>query len=161
MTASTKIAELLAEVEKLQSETSANDHTVEIAAAIERADRAEAAAEDAKRAQLAAEKELAETKAAIAWTMGKLKIKDLFGARDSIQIGCAADGWLEGLTADPQDTKRIDFINKHGRLGIGQDNQFVFVLPSFVNIEEEIPAIYNARHFIDICMTTRPNGESA
>lgn len=152
--AASKIAELAAELEKLQAENVALDRDEEIAVLRERAETSEAKAETSLRAQEAAEKELAEVKAAIEWTLGKLQIKDLFRARDSVEIGCAAEGWLEGLASDPRDTKRIDWINKYGRFGVGQDNQFVLVIPSGFT-DEEVPAIYNVRHFIDVSMTLK------
>lgn len=153
-------AEIIEEIKKLEEQkASPVDRDAELANLRNRAEIAEAAAGKASCAQREAEQELATLKAAIEWTMGKLQIKDLFRARDSVELGCAAEGWLEGLTADPRDTKRIDWINKFGRFGVGQDNQFVFVLPSAFT-DEEVPAIYNARHFIDVCMTTKPNGDS-
>jgi hypothetical protein len=153
-------AEIIEEIKKLEDkQESFADRDAEIAALVNRVKIAEAAAEKAAHAQRQAEEELDATKAAIEWTLGKLQIKDLFRARDSVEIGCAAEGWLEGLTADPRDTKRIDWINKFGRFGVGQDNQFVLVLPSGFT-DEEVPPIYNVRHFIDVCMTTKPNGDS-
>lgn len=114
---------------------------------------------DAQSERDQAVKELADTKEAIQWTMDKLKIKDLFGLRGSIQVPCAADGYLELLNVDPEDTKRIEWINRHGRTGAGSE-VFTIALPCVLDIERDtIPNIYNVRHIIDVCRKSRPNGD--
>lgn len=101
----------------------------------------------------AALKELADTKAAIDWTMGKLKICDLFRPPGSIDIPAAAEGWLP-FGSDFQDTARLDWINQHGRVGVGQHNQFVIVLDSAHSGDDTLPEVYNIRHILDLCRTT-------
>jgi hypothetical protein len=112
----------------------------------------------------AAIEELNKTKAAIDWTMGKLLVKDLFRIRGSEEMPVAAPDFLPGFDSDPADTERIDFINKHGRVSVGQHGQFCFVLDTGLHLGSEqgnaeldaqFPDIYNFRHFVDVCRKSK------
>lgn len=147
-----QIEALLAQVQDLQSKVTPPDRDAEIAALRKEAADASCLRARVERERDLAVKELADLKASIAWTMDKLQIRDMFRAKSEIEdIPASAEGWLP-FTNDFQDTPRLEFINHHGRVGVGQHNQFVIVLPSKVPLmEETIPEIYNIRHIIDIC----------
>ena len=95
-----------------------------------------------------AREELEKVKQAVDWTMQHLKISDLFGT-GSGEIPAAAQGWLPGMSSDNSDTERLDWVNKHGRVMLGQ-NGFVICLPAHISGEATLPDIYNVRHIIDL-----------
>ena len=95
--------------------------------------------------------ELKTVKAAVAWTMGKTQIADLFGTARG-EISAASDGYLPGLEPKQpvDDTARLEWVNTHGRVSLGM-NGFVIVLPCGNPQDETLPEIYNFRHILDIC----------
>lgn len=142
MNAQEKLSQLVDEVRALQDQVEAPNRDEEF-------QRLQCERNQAVRERDQAIKELADTKAAVEWLMGKILIKDLFGT-NSTDIPSAAEGWLP-MTYNPRDTERLEWINKNGRTGINQGNDFIIVLPSKISTEETIPEIYNIRDIIDLC----------
>lgn len=150
-----KISALVEEVQSLRDKVKSETRDEEVDRLRAETVRAKYSESEAIKARDQAVKELASVKAAIAWTMSDLRISDYFG-NGSENIPCAADGWLP-FSNDFQDSPRMDWINKHGRIGVGQQNQFVLALPSKIPIvDQEIPTVYNIRHLIDICRKNNP-----
>lgn len=88
----------------------------------------------------------------VAWTMDTLKIRDIMTMRGSIDVPCSDEGWLP-LDYDPQDTKRIEYLNKHGRASIGQLHWLFAFDHKITDFDEaELPKVYNCRHMIDLAM---------
>jgi hypothetical protein len=107
---------------------------------------AEALQAEAERDRDKALKELAETKEAIAWTMGQLKISDIIFHSEVEDPNAHS---REPLTPDLEDTARICWINKNGRVGLGTGSVTI-ALPYFGG-DDEVPFPFNIRHLIDIC----------
>lgn len=97
-------------------------------------------------------RELAEVRRDAQWTMGHLKIADILNT--GVDAPAAGDGWLPLWKADPDgaDRKRLEFINTHGRVALGNGN-FLVALPILRAIGDDatIPTPYNIRHIIDLC----------
>ena len=147
-----KIDDLLAEVQRLKdaAEPVNNDALVKAAEAErDAAVNAKRRAEDERDAAVA---ELAKVNAAVEWTMGKMKIADIV-MRRSEDLPAAEWGWLNGWGTDPEDTHRIAWINRHGRMSLG-DGSILFALPHAFTGDDTFPEIYNFRHFVDLCRRT-------
>lgn len=123
-----------------------------------------AAVQAANRERDEAIEELNKTKAEIDWTMGKLRVNDLFRIRGSEEIPVASPDFLPGLFSDPQDTDRVDYINKYGRVSAGQNGQWFFVLDTGLHLGSEqgnaeldaqFPDVFNFRHFVDVCRKSK------
>jgi len=95
-----------------------------------------------------AEAELSRVKAAVDWCMEKGLMRDLFNSAHSIPFP------EDKMEADPEDTARLDYINKHGRTWLGT-GCFCFALPHGGDVDSiQVPEIYNIRHIVDICRGT-------
>lgn len=148
-----KIDELLKEVQRLKEQTEPADESGLVKTANQERDIAISQMNQAVKERNEAVAELAEVKAAVQWTMGKLLIKDVLFMRTD-EMPAAAEGWLNGFGFDSEDTRRVAFINKHGRMRIG-DNAIIIALPLEACVENEtFPEIYNFRHFVDIARRT-------
>lgn len=105
----------------------------------------------------AAQVELARIKAAMAWTLGKLRIADLFGSANETGP-VAADGWLPGLYGAPEvaaDCHRLDWINTHARVGALNSRDVFLVFPG-PRLDGEVPDVFNIRHILDLCSQNHP-----
>lgn len=148
-----KIDELLAEVQRLRDATEPVDEKGAVKAANLERDQAVSSMNRAIDERNKAVKELGDVKAAVQWTMGKLRISDVIMMR-SEQMPAAADGWLNGFNQDPQDWERIAWINRCGRMSLA-DQHILFSLPHQMDPEvETFPEVYNFRHFVDLCRKT-------
>ena len=109
----------------------------------------------------AAEHELNRLKAAMDWTMQGLQIRDLLRTTfKGEEFPASAEGFLP-FNYEPEDTKRLEWINRHGRVG-GGDTGFFIVLPvanMHAAAEQGIPDIYNIRCMIDTAMRLQKQGE--
>lgn len=152
-----KIDELLEEVQRLRASTQPADEAGLVKAANAERDQAIRERNRAVEERDAAVAELAEVKKAVQWTMGKLQIRDIIFMR-SDELPSAADGWLNGFGHDPEDTRRIAWINTHARMRIN-DASILFALPHCIDPHvETFPDVYNFRHFVDIARRThRPS----
>ena len=147
-----KIDELLTEVQKLrEAQTIPNRDTAFMEMESELS-KARLEMNRLRKERDAMKSELEKVKSDVAWTMGKLQIRDLFRLRGSIEIPCAGEGWLP-LGRDPEDTARIEWINSHGRAGIGADH-WLIAIPHRLTTEEEMTELYNVRHIIDLSRAT-------
>jgi hypothetical protein len=150
MSNSSDIDRLLEEVRALKARTEPADLQGELAAAREERDRAISHREQAERARDAAVAELANVKASVAWTMQKLRIKDLLFMRGE-PVPAAHEGWLPGWGNDPEDTARIAWINQHGRVSY-HDQSWSISIPHHIVAEQSfVPEVYNFRHIVDLC----------
>ena len=147
-----KIDELLAEVQRLKAATEPADEAGLVKAANAERDAALAARARAIDERDKAVAELQKVKAAVEWTMGKLLIKDIVMLR-SPELPAAEWGWLAGFGSDPEDTQRVAWINRHGRMSLG-DSHILFSLPHSFTGEDTFPEVYNFRHFVDLCRRT-------
>lgn len=147
-----KIDDLLAEVQRLKEAAEPANTDVLVKAAEAERDAAVSARERAIWERDAAVAELAQVKAAVEWTMGKLLIKDIIMLRSS-ELPAAEWGWLNGFGTDPEDTRRVAWINRHGRMRLG-DSHILFSLPHAFTGEDTFPEVYNFRHFVDLCRRT-------
>ncbi|MCC7374286.1 MAG: hypothetical protein IT581_06505 [Verrucomicrobiales bacterium] len=97
-------------------------------------------------------KEIADLRRDAQWTMGHLKIADIFNTNPNLPA--AEEGWLPLWKPDVEgaDRKRLEFINTHGRVSLGS-NVFVIALPILRAFSDDatIPTPYNIRHIIDLC----------
>ncbi len=114
-----------------------------------RIETAEALRDEAIRERDAALAELAKIKHDIQWTMGKLRIADIIMHTGSDESG---EGRYRGpLTPDPEDTPRMDWFNRHGRVSLG-NGSFCVAFDYQSDIENaEVPTPYNIRHLLDLC----------
>lgn len=150
---SDKIDALLAEVQLLRETTQPLDKDIVVRKAYDERDKANGERDNAIRERDEAINELAEVKAAVQWTMGKLLIRDIIMLRTE-EMPTAEDGWLAGFNSEPEDTRRIAWINKYGRMRIS-DEHVLISLPGGIDLgEQTFPEIYNFRHFVDICRKT-------
>ena len=142
-----QIDELLAQVRQLQTQVQPADRDAEFKQM--ESDRAKALYEAnvMRKERDEALAELAKVKAAVAWTMGKLRIKDIMFMKGE-EIGCSGEGWLP-LDYDPKDTERVEWINANGRAG-ASDDHWLIAIPHHLTLEEELPQPYNIRHIIDL-----------
>lgn len=143
-----QIGELLKQVQALQAKVKPVDTEAKLKQMEHDRARAlyEANALRKERDQAAAD--LQKLRADVAWTMERLRIKDLF-RMSTFEIPAAAEGWLP-LDRDPEDTVRIEWLNKHARSGIGDDH-WIISLPHRLTLQESMPEVYNVRHIIDLC----------
>lgn len=148
-----KIDALLAEVQSLRDSVQVPDRDEEFREMEVELGRAKYAANVAIEERDAARAELAKVKADIAWTMDKLRIVDLFGLRGSEDIPATGEGYLP-FDYDPEDTRRIEWVNAHGRVGAGQSGWHV-ALPCNIDVDGRIPDPYNVRHIIDLARGVR------
>jgi hypothetical protein len=144
------IEKLLREVESLRDQVQARDRDEEMQAMEAERDRAVRERDIAAQERDRAVAELAKVKADVQWTMGNLLVSDLLYYRSGDpDIGAAAqEGWLP-LSYDPEDTARLEWINKHGRLGVS-DHHITIALTHGLTLQERLPCPYNIRHWIDL-----------
>ncbi len=147
-----KIDELLEEVQRLKAATEPVDEAGLVKTANAERDAAFAARDHAIEEREKAVAELAKVRAAVEWTMGKLLIKDIIMLRSS-ELPAAEWGWLAGFGTDPEDTRRVAWINQHGRMSLG-DSHILFALPHSFTGDDTFPEVYNFRHFVDLCRRT-------
>jgi len=143
-----KIDELLREVEKLRDEhqTPTRDAEFQHMEHAMCAAKMEASVLRKERDELRADIE--KLRRDVARTMDKLRIADLFRLRGSETVPCAEEGWLP-LSYDPEDTKRIEWLNEHGRASASPDSWLV-AFPHRLTMSENLPTPYNVRHLIDL-----------
>jgi len=144
------IDKLLQQVQALRDQTHARDRDEEMQEMERQLNAATSKCDQAVRERDDAVAELAQVKSDIQWTMGKLLVSDLlyFQSGDPDIGGAAQEGWLP-LSYDPEDTNRIEWINKHGRIGIS-DHHISINLSHTLTLEEKLPCPYNIRHWIDL-----------
>lgn len=143
-----QIETLLDQVQKLRDQVQPAERDSEFKAMEQELATARYDREVMKRERDEAKAELAKVKNDVAWTMEKLLIKDIFQLRGSNEVRAAEEGWLP-LFNDPKDTQRIEWINKHGRVGIGAE-QWTIAIPHHLTTDETLPTPYNIRHIIDL-----------
>jgi len=146
-----ELERIAAELASLREKTQPLDKDSEYKRLEREATLAKREANEAKKERDEAVAELAKVKADIQWMMGKLMMRDIM-FKCGEDLPCAADGYLEAMFADPKDAKRLDWINRHGRLGFHSHNLLI-ALPHMIDTNDAtVPEIYTIRHFIDLCM---------
>jgi hypothetical protein len=112
-----------------------------------RIDSATARAENAEAERDKAVAALEKLRSDVHWTMGRLKISDLFG--HSKNDAPAAEHGYELPNSPQDDTARIEHINRFGRVGLCQGGLMI-VVPWSPTGDEVVPDIYNIRHWLDL-----------
>ena len=148
MDSTDQIEVLLREVQKLRDQVNPVSRDDAFEDMEKRLETALWKAEEAVKEKDNAIAELEKLKADVAWTMKKLRIRDLMFMRGS-SMPCAEEGWLP-LFIDNKDTERIEWINAHGRAGASNEHWLVS-LPHSMDLDTaELPSPYNIRHIIDL-----------
>lgn len=151
MNANETLRQLQEQLAEMQKEMDPAERDALVKAVNEERNQAVYRAEESERAASKAKEELEKIKSAIQWTMGCLLISDiLMFNMVADEVPASADGFLP-FNYCPEDTARIEWINKIGRTG-ANPNGFTIVLPCNVHNagQESIPEIYNIRHIIDV-----------
>lgn len=156
---SATIDDLLEQVQALKAAAQPANRDAEFQAMERELYRARCDADVARKERDAAVAELAKVRADAAWTMQGLRIADIMMLRGSKDMACAGEGFLP-FDYDPEDTKRIEWINAHGRAGAGSEHWLISV-PHHLTMEEHLPQPYNVRHILDLSrgVTYGPDGE--
>lgn len=145
-----QIEALLLQVQQLRNQIRPVSRDEEFKSMESRMEKAIWKAQEAEKERDLAVAELAKVKSDVAWTMEKLRIKDLMFMRGT-DISCAGEGWLP-LNRDPKDTERIEWINSNCRIGVS-NNHWLLSIPHNLNLDTaELPTPYNIRHIIDLSM---------
>lgn len=155
MSDKSQIEELLTQVQRLRDQVQVADRDAEFKEMEHALSVARCEAMQARRERDAAVAELARVKADVAWTMGKLRIKDIMMMKGE-DVACAGEGWLP-FNYHPQDTELIEWINAHGRAG-ASDDHWLIAIPHHLTLQEHLPEPYNIRHIINLSRGLAPTG---
>ncbi len=152
-----QIAKLKSQLDEIQAGVEPIERDELLRAMQDERDRAIGLAEQAQRRAEEAEKKLADHMAAVQWTMGALKIADLLRMNfDADEVPSGHQSWLP-LSYEPEDTARLEWINKNGRTG-AMPTGFYIILPCNIDNagNETMPEIYNIRCMIDVARKHPP-----